>query len=75
MQVPCLTLRENTERPVTVTEGTNILIGRDFDLLDRSIWDILNGNAKTGHVPEKWDGNSGKRLAVILEDLSYSGQF
>ncbi|MDF3130415.1 UDP-N-acetylglucosamine 2-epimerase (non-hydrolyzing) [Kiritimatiellaeota bacterium B1221] len=70
MQVPCLTLRKNTERPVTVTEGTNILIGRDFNLLESSIRDILNDKAKPGRVPEKWDGDSGKRLAVILEELS-----
>lgn len=75
MQVPCLTLRENTERPVTVTEGTNILVGRDFDLLDRSIGDILDSRGKKGSVPEKWDGRSGERLVEILEDLSAKNSF
>lgn len=67
--VPCLTLRENTERPVTVTVGTNVLIGQDFDLLDREIAGILQGRFKKGTIPEKWDGKAGERTARILEKL------
>ena len=54
--VPCLTLRENTERPITVWEGTNVLIGRDFDLLKQEIEKVVSGNPKVGKIPEKWEG-------------------
>ena len=67
--VPCLTLRENTERPITVTEGTNILIGRDFDLLRTEIQKVVSGNSKKGKVPDKWEGNSGERTAIILDSI------
>ncbi|MFZ4289630.1 non-hydrolyzing UDP-N-acetylglucosamine 2-epimerase [Variovorax sp. HJSM1_2] len=64
--VPCLTLRENTERPITIDEGTNILVGSDSDLLLYEINNILNGSGKKGRVPELWDGNAAIR---IVEDL------
>lgn len=67
--VPCLTLRENTERPITVTEGTNILIGRDFDLLRTEIQKVVSGNSKKGKVPDKWEGNAGERTAIILDSI------
>ena len=67
--VPCLTLRENTERPITVTEGTNILIGRDFDLLRKEIQKVVSGNSKKGKVPDKWEGNAGERTAIILDSI------
>ena len=67
--VPCLTLRENTERPITVTEGTNILIGRDFDLLRTEIQKVVSGNSKKGKVPDKWEGNAGERTASILDSI------
>lgn len=69
LKVPCLTLRENTERPVTITEGSNVLIGSDFDLLDSEISNILSGNFKQGQIPEKWDGSAGIRTAEILERI------
>jgi UDP-N-acetylglucosamine 2-epimerase (non-hydrolysing) len=61
--VPCLTLRENTERPITVTCGTNILIGHDMARLTAEIAAILQGNAKRGSIPEQWDGQAGERVA------------
>lgn len=67
--VPCLTLRENTERPITVWEGTNVMIGGDFELLQREIAKVVSGNAKTGKIPEKWEGKAGERTALVLEDL------
>lgn len=67
--VPCLTLRENTERPITVTEGTNLLIGRDFVLLRSEIQKVVSGQAKKGKVPEKWEGKAGERTAAVLEKL------
>ncbi len=67
--VPCLTLRENTERPITVWEGTNVMIGGDFDLLKQEIAKVISGNSKKGKIPEKWEGKAGERTALVLEDL------
>jgi UDP-N-acetylglucosamine 2-epimerase (non-hydrolysing) len=64
--VPCLTLRENTERPITVEQGTNTLIGRDFALLRTSVDGILAGGGKRGRLPELWDGQCGERIAAHL---------
>lgn len=68
--IPCLTVRENTERPVTVTVGTNLLIGRDMDRLQSEVENILSGNGKAGSIPELWDGKAGERVAAILETLA-----
>jgi UDP-N-acetylglucosamine 2-epimerase (non-hydrolysing) len=64
--VPCLTLRSNTERPVTVTMGTNILIGQDLRRLRSEMSEILRGNAKKGSIPPLWDGHAGERIAEAL---------
>jgi len=64
--VPCLTVRENTERPITLTQGTNLLVGTDMDLLQSKVGQILDGRAKQGGIPELWDGLAGKRIAAIL---------
>jgi UDP-N-acetylglucosamine 2-epimerase (non-hydrolysing) len=64
--VPCLTLRENTERPVTVSLGTNVLVGRDPDKLRSELSRILAGNAKEGTIPPLWDGHAGERIAAVL---------
>ena len=64
--IPCLTLRENTERPITVSEGTNILVGGDTALLLRELRNILAGKGKRGSVPALWDGRAGERIASIL---------
>jgi UDP-N-acetylglucosamine 2-epimerase (non-hydrolysing) len=64
--VPCLTVRENTERPVTVSLGTNILVDRDRRKLVSQIGKILVGKAKTGAIPPLWDGCVGHRIADIL---------
>jgi UDP-N-acetylglucosamine 2-epimerase (non-hydrolysing) len=68
--VPCLTVRENTERPVTVTAGTNILVGQDMTRLKGEIYRILNGEAKKGSVPPLWDGKAGSRIADVIEKWS-----
>ena len=65
--VPCLTVRENTERPVTVTEGTNMLVGTDPDKILGSAEDILSGKVKKGRHPELWDGMAAERIVRILE--------
>jgi UDP-N-acetylglucosamine 2-epimerase (non-hydrolysing) len=64
--VPCLTLRPNTERPITVTAGTNILVGNDRASLTAELGKILEGNPKKGITPPLWDGRAGDRIADIL---------
>jgi UDP-N-acetylglucosamine 2-epimerase (non-hydrolysing) len=64
--VPCITLRENTERPVTVTEGTNTLVGRDPAKILAAFDDIIATGGKRGRVPALWDGRAAERIAVIL---------
>jgi len=67
--VPCLTLRANTERPITVTLGTNTLVGEDKRELDLQLRNVLLGKAKKGAVPPLWDGHAGDRVADILQNL------
>ncbi len=62
--IPCLTLRSNTERPVTVTQGTSILVGQDTILLERGIDDIITGRYKTGKCPALWDGRAAERIVA-----------
>ena len=64
--IPCLTVRENTERPVTVRMGTNILVGRDMELLKVETNRILSGKGKTGTIPPFWDGKAGERIADVI---------
>jgi len=71
--VPCLTLRENTERPITVEEGTNTLVGRDMDRIVRCAQEILAGRGKRGRVPQLWDGRAAERIVnILLEQLARS---
>jgi UDP-N-acetylglucosamine 2-epimerase (non-hydrolysing) len=69
LKVPCLTVRENTERPVTVTMGTNVLVGQDRKKLTAELNKVLAGTAKVGTVPPLWDGHTGDRIADILMGL------
>ena len=64
--VPCLTMRENTERPITMTLGTNILVGQDREMLVRELNNILAGKGKKGAIPPLWDGHAGERIADVL---------
>ena len=64
--VPCLTLRQNTERPITTQIGTNILIGDDTVKLRRELSKILEGGAKRGSVPPLWDGRASERIAEVI---------
>lgn len=66
MNVPCITLRENTERPETITIGTNELVGDNTELLKKYISKILEGKWKKGVVPDKWDGNASIRIIDSL---------
>jgi UDP-N-acetylglucosamine 2-epimerase (non-hydrolysing) len=62
--VPCLTVRENTERPVTVTMGTNLLVGKDMELLKKEAKTILSGKGKKGKIPPLWDEKPWKELRM-----------
>jgi UDP-N-acetylglucosamine 2-epimerase (non-hydrolysing) len=64
--VPCLTMRDTTERPITVEEGTNAIVGRDRALCLRLVAEILAGGGKRGRVPELWDGAAAQRIADHL---------
>ncbi len=64
--IPCLTLRENTERPITITEGTNQLVGQDPVKIVSAARDILAGKTKKGQIPRLWDGNASERIVEIL---------
>lgn len=66
LNTPCLTVRENTERPITVTEGTNILVGQNMERLRREVNQILDGKVKQGSIPFLWDGRAGERIADII---------
>ena len=60
-------MRDNTERPITIEEGTNILVGSHADVVRDAARKILDGKVKTGRVPELWDGRASVRIADILE--------
>lgn len=64
--VPCLTMRANTERPVTVSVGTNQLLGNDTGRMQQEVLAILDGRGKKGRVPELWDGHAAERIAEAL---------
>lgn len=68
-QKPCLTLRPNTERPVTVDEGTNTLLPFDLDIVKKHITEIESGAYKKGSIPKRWDGKATERILKILSDL------
>jgi UDP-N-acetylglucosamine 2-epimerase (non-hydrolysing) len=69
MQKPCLTLRPNTERPVTVDVGSNLLIPFEVDILKDKIEDIRNGLHKKGEIPPLWDGHSTERIFEVLDKV------
>lgn len=70
--IPCITMRSNTERPETITEGTNELIGDDNDKLRSALGDIQAGSWKRGRTPELWDGRAAERIIAALAQLAHS---
>ncbi|MBF0309514.1 MAG: UDP-N-acetylglucosamine 2-epimerase (non-hydrolyzing) [Magnetococcales bacterium] len=66
--VPCLTARPGTERPITVTQGTNTITGSDPERILGAVREILEGRGKAGRIPELWDGRAGERIAAILQE-------
>jgi UDP-N-acetylglucosamine 2-epimerase (non-hydrolysing) len=72
--VPCLTLRDTTERPVTVSEGTNVMVGADPTAIRREARKILDGSAPRGSIPQLWDGRAAGRIVdVLARDLGSQG--
>jgi UDP-N-acetylglucosamine 2-epimerase (non-hydrolysing) len=69
MGVPCLTMRDSTERPETVIMGTNELVGSDHNKLEPALARLMAGQWKKGAIPEKWDGRSAERIVDALENL------
>lgn len=67
--VPCMTLRDTTERPETVSLGTNELLGTDPDSVAPAFERLFAGQWKKGSIPEKWDGKTGERIVAALEGL------
>ena len=65
--VPCITLRESTERPITAEQGTNTIVGTDPEKILFAANEVLSKGGKAGQVPELWDGCAAQRIAVILE--------
>ena len=65
--VPCITMRENTERPITVHQGTSTLVGNNSGKIVRAVNQILTGKYKKGKIPELWDGKSARRIVKIIE--------
>ncbi len=66
LSIPCLTIRENTERPVTVTEGTNCVVGTDKQRIIEESSNALNGKKSLRRIPEMWDGKAAKRIINML---------
>ena len=64
--IPCLTFRENTERPLTVTDGTNVLLGTDPARVGPAVDDVLAGRGREGRIPELWDGRTSARIIRTL---------
>ncbi len=71
--VPCLTLRENTERPVTVEQGTNLVVGTDPVRIREEADRALDGKGKQGRVPALWDGRTAERIAALYERVLDTG--
>jgi UDP-N-acetylglucosamine 2-epimerase (non-hydrolysing) len=68
LRIPCLTMRENTERPVTVELGTNVIVGSDMDRIVSETEKILHDKGKAGSIPELWDGKAAERIVKIIAE-------
>src|SRR5262249_48647746 len=71
--IPCVTVRENTERPVTVSEGTNVLAGTSRRGIIDGLAAARRKTAGTARVPELWDGHAGERIVGVLQGLMRNG--
>jgi UDP-N-acetylglucosamine 2-epimerase (non-hydrolysing) len=76
LSVQCLTVRDNTERPVTLEVGTNQLCSTNFRKVEEKVNEILNGTTKSGRVPDLWDGNAAERITMkLVESLGQNDRF
>ena len=66
LKIPCITLRETTERPITVTEGTNVIVGSDREKIVKESLKAIEGRSKKGKTPELWDGKASERIVKVL---------
>jgi len=64
--IPCLTLRDTTERPITISQGTNVLVWNDTQKIIDEAFKVLDGKGKKGSLPELWDGNAAERIVEVL---------
>jgi UDP-N-acetylglucosamine 2-epimerase (non-hydrolysing) len=69
--IPCLTLRRNTERPITVNMGTNVVVGNNPERIIEEANKILKGDVKEGRIPDLWDGKAAQRIVRILKDADF----
>jgi len=67
LKIPCLTIRENTERPITITEGTNTLVGADPDRIRKAARRVLDGETTKARAPDLWDGQTAGRIVDVFE--------
>ncbi|MBN2267751.1 MAG: UDP-N-acetylglucosamine 2-epimerase (non-hydrolyzing) [Candidatus Babeliaceae bacterium] len=70
LQIPCITLRENTERPITVQQGTNVIVGTNTERIIQESHNILNGKSLSAKMPDLWDGKAAERIVKILIEKS-----
>jgi len=71
--IPCITMRANTERPITCEIGTNLLVGADPNRIREAAWAVLDGQGRPSAVPEKWDGKTASRIVAVLLGSASSG--
>jgi UDP-N-acetylglucosamine 2-epimerase (non-hydrolysing) len=64
--IPCITLRENTERPITVSQGTNTVVGTAVDQILACYEDVIKTGGKVGRVPDLWDGKAAQRIVHVI---------
>ncbi len=67
--IPCLTLRENTERPITVIEGTNTIVGNSTQAILDAAFNVLENGGKAGRIPELWDGKTAQRITDLIQEI------
>jgi UDP-N-acetylglucosamine 2-epimerase (non-hydrolysing) len=66
LRVPCITLRPNTERPITIETGCNQVVGNEPDRIRTAVASVLKSNGREISVPELWDGNAARRIVQVL---------
>lgn len=65
--IPCITMRENTERPITIEQGTNVMVGADPEKIREAFYRVMDNGGKAGRIPEFWDGHAAERIVATLK--------